>query len=136
MEIKDDLVDAAGAVAEEGDRWFVSIARELGRTSGWIVRESTEIGDAAKAAAASTRNITEQLATRVRRTVMGPREDERTAHLAQQLGELMLAQSNAEFSAACQKRRFWKLVEDLHEAKGAPLETGDEEPQADEPPSE
>jgi hypothetical protein len=112
-EEKPGIWHSAKDMAEDADRWFVSLAQTFGRGEGWARREAEVVSDSAKAAAATTRAFTHRVVSKLRsgsEPAQAPKAPPDMQRVLQPLGELVSKHGPDRYSELENDKRFWQLV--------------------------
>ncbi len=122
----DELLGGARRIADDADRWFVSVARGLGRTARWTREEAALVADAAVAAGRTTGDFTKDMLRRLtpdaRPTESQPQLE--TALIA--LGELVASYGPDDYAKLWKSEKLWRLLPRIQEL-GAQATAGPQE---------
>lgn len=113
-EIEGDLLEPVADEEGSAGDVFVSVARGLGKAAGWSMREAAELGDAARAATTTTREVSVALVELFRPPPPDPQAGDESRRLVEELKEVLARHGHEGFSTVADRRRFWQIVDELH----------------------
>ncbi len=122
-----DLIEAALELAEKGDRWFVSLARKVGKTARWASGSASVVADTMTDAAGNAATVTRKVANQVLPAVRRSKLPQEAGAALEELGTLAAKYAGKSYGRLRQSGRFWQLIDRIQElrdsAGAAPAET-------------
>jgi len=99
------------------DSWYLWLARDLGRVARWARGEAGVVTASARAAAATTREVTRSVLQGRTPTEQGPLEG-----LLDDLAARLAARADADAPAIETDESFWELIDQLQTSRARPAE--------------